>query len=106
MGSTVAAKNKKVREEALREQLRNKGLAQQVLEIANKLEKQHLELETSHINALKASAELKLKLVNKYMPDLKAVEHSQDPENPIAELGNNELQAQIAQLMEKLNGSE
>ena len=74
MGATVAAKNRKVRQEALREQLANKGLAQQVLEIANKLRDQHLSLESSHIQALKSSAELKLKLLNKYLPDLKAVE--------------------------------
>ena len=106
MGATVAAKNKKVREEALREQLKNKGLVQHVIEIAKKLDDQHLALEATHISALKASAELRLKLINKYMPDLKAVEHSQDPENPIVELGDNELKAQIAQLMEKINEPE
>lgn len=105
MGATVAAKNKKVREEALREQLRNKGLVQQVLEISEKLNNQYTELEATHINALKASAELKLKLVNKYMPDLKAIEHSQDPENPIAELKDDELKQAIASLTAKLNES-
>lgn len=105
MGATVAARNKKVREEALREQLRNKGLVQQVLEISEKLNNQYLKLENSHINALKASAELKLKLVNKYMPDLKAIEHSQDPDNPISELADAELKSSIAELVAKLNGS-
>ena len=103
MAATTAAKNKKVREEALREQLRNKGLAQQVLEISEKLNKQHLELESTHIAALKASAELKLRLVNKYMPDLKQVEVSQDPENPIVELSNGDLSDAINSLTAKLN---
>lgn len=74
MGATVAAKNKKVREEALREQLRQKGLHTQVIEIADKLNDQYLSLETSQVTALKASADLKMKLINKYMPDLKAQE--------------------------------
>ena len=74
MGATVAAKNKAVRQEALREQLQQKGLHTQVLVIADKLQDQYLELETSHIAALKAAADLKMKLINKYMPDLKSSE--------------------------------
>jgi len=105
MAATAAAKNKKIREQALRDQLSQKQLHTQVINIANKLDEQHLNLEATHISALKASAELKLKLINKYMPDLKAVEHSQDPENPIAELGDTELRAQINELMAKLNDS-
>lgn len=105
MAATVAAKNKKIREEALREQLRQKGLHTQVIDIANKLHDQHLALESSHVQALKAAAEIKLKLINKYMPDLKAVEHSQDPENPIAELSNDELRESIKSLMVKLDES-
>lgn len=74
MGATVAAKNKKVREDALREQLRQKGLHTQVLVIADKLHDQHLDLEASQIQALRASADIKLKLISKYMPDLKSTE--------------------------------
>ena len=103
MGATVAAKNKKVREQALRDQLSQKQLHTQVIRIADKLDNQHLELEATHISALKASAELKLKLINKYMPDLKAVELSQDPENPITAMTDSELSAQIAALREKLD---
>lgn len=105
MAATVAAKNKKVREQALRDQLSQKQLHTQVINIANKLDEQHLVLEATHISALKASAELKLKLINKYMPDLKAVEHSQDPDNPITELNDSELQNAIATLTAKLNES-
>ena len=74
MGASVATKNKAVRQEALREQLQQKGLHTQVLVIAEKLENSYLELEASHINALKAAADLKMKLINKYMPDLKNTE--------------------------------
>lgn len=105
MGATVAAKNRKVRQEALREQLSNGKHVDHVIDIAKKLKDQHLELDTSHIAALKASADIKLKLINKYIPDLKAVEHSQDPENPITELGDGELRNQINELMAKIDES-
>ena len=74
MAATRAAKNKSIREEAMRDQLRQKGLHTQVIEISEKLYEQYESLESSHIQALKASAELKLKLINKYMPDVKSVE--------------------------------
>ena len=67
MGATVAAKNKKVRQEALREQLSQKQLHVKVLDIAKKLEDECDTLEASNINALKASAELRMKLINKYI---------------------------------------
>ena len=74
MGASTATKNKAIRQEALREQLQQKGLHTQVLVIADKLNAEYLTLEASNINALKASADLKMKLINKYMPDLKNTE--------------------------------
>ena len=105
MAATAAAKNKKIRQEALREQLSKGKHVDHVIEIAKKLNDQHLSLESTHIAALKASADIKLKLINKYVPDLKAVEHSQDPESPITELSNSELSDAIATLTAKLNES-
>lgn len=106
MGATVAAKNKSIREQALRDQLQQKGLHTHVINIAKKLEDEHLKLKTSHIAALKASADIRMKLINKYMPDLKAVEHSQDPENPIVEMPTSELNDAIKILTAKLNVTE
>ena len=105
MAATAAAKNKKIRQEALREQLSNGKHVDHVIDIAKKLNEQHLKLESSAIQALRAAADIKLKLIGKYMPDLKAVEHSQDPENPITELSNSELNDAIATLTAKLNES-
>ena len=71
----VAARNRQLRQETLRELLSNKGLAQQVLVIAEKIEKlAPSETSEFELRQLKASAELKLKLVNKYLPDMKQVE--------------------------------
>lgn len=83
MAATRKDMNRNIRKEALREQLKNKGLVQQVLVISEKLYKQYESLEASQINALKSSAELKLKLVNKYLPDLKATEITGKDGEPI-----------------------
>jgi hypothetical protein len=106
MGATVAAKNRKVRQDTLRELLSNKGLAQQVIEIATKLENQHLELEASHIQALRASADLKLRLVNKYLPDLKAMELSNDPDSPVGGMSDTELENRIKALENDLKSQD
>ena len=74
MAATKKALNKKIRQEALREQLSKGKHIQHVLEIADKLNEQHLSLEATAISALKTSADIKMKLINKYLPDLKMVE--------------------------------
>ena len=83
MAATAAAKNKALRQNALREQLSNQKHVEHVIEISKKLHKQHIELEPSHIQALRAAAEIKLKLINKYLPDLKAMELSGPEGGPI-----------------------
>ena len=83
--ATVAAKNKRIRQEAMREQLRAKGLETQVLKTAKKLHDEGADLSPQHIQALKASADLRLKLINKYLPDLKATEIS-GPDGEAVEL--------------------
>ena len=72
--ATTKAKNKRIRQEAMREQLAAKGLERYVIDISKKLQEDAATLTTSEVQALKASAELRMKLVNKYLPDLKAVE--------------------------------
>lgn len=46
------------------------------------------------------------KIAQYVAPRLKAIEHSQDPENPITDLSNSELKQDIERLMEKLNGAD
>ncbi len=83
MGESVATKNKKIRQQALREQLSAQGHVQHVIDLSNKLASEYDQLESSQITALKSAAEIKLRLINKYLPDLKSVEHSGDPDSPI-----------------------
>jgi len=67
-GITRAAENKRIRQEALREQLANQKLVEKVIDIANKLADLDLKLEPADVTRLKAAADTKLKLIDKYLP--------------------------------------
>lgn len=73
-GVSRADANKKVRQEALREQLANQGHVQHVVEISEKLRDLAIPLESSDIQRLRASAEIKMKIIDKYLPNLKMQE--------------------------------
>lgn len=75
-GNSRAAKNKQVRKEALRDQLSAQGHVQHVIDISDKLSKLTEDLEPAQVQRLKAAADIKLKLISKYLPDLKAIEHT------------------------------
>lgn len=74
MAATAANKNRKIRQDALREQLSKQKHVEKVIDIAKKLNEQATTLESSHIQAYKAAADIHMRLVNKYLPDLKATE--------------------------------
>ncbi len=76
MGRTRAMENRAIRQEALREQLSKQKHIEQVVDIATKLGDLDNELDTATANRLKASAELRLRLISKYLGDVKAVEVS------------------------------
>lgn len=80
-GNDRADKNRAIRQEALREQLKANQLITQTLERVKKLD--GLDLEPNQIAAIKAANDASLRLLNKVLPDLKAMELSQDPENPV-----------------------
>jgi len=77
---SVATINRKVRQESLRDLLSSQGHLQHVLDIADKFrdtEKMSL-METQAVQGLKHAADIHLKLINKYLPDLKATEITGD----------------------------
>lgn len=73
MPKTRAQQNRAIRQEAVREQLATYGLITQVLNIAEKLAEPK-EWTSTEISALKSSADIKLRLVDKYLPNLQSVE--------------------------------
>lgn len=78
MGTTAANKNRAIRQEALREQLSNQGHVQHVTDIAKKLTDLDNELDSVSVQRLKSAADIKLKLIGKYLGDVKAIELSGD----------------------------
>ncbi len=88
MGMTRAQMNKSVRQEALREQLRSQKHVEHVVDILEQIGDLDVDLDSAQVQRLKVVVDTKLKLITKYLPDLKSVEHSGDEDNP--------LQVQIA----------
>lgn len=73
-GITRANENKSIRAEALREKLSAGGHITHVLDISDKLSDLTQELTSVESARLKASADIKLKIIDKYLASLKAVE--------------------------------
>jgi len=73
-GESQATKNRRIRQEGLREQLSNKGLLQQVIESTNKIADLDIELSAHDLNRLKVANDHRLAIVKKYLPDLKLVD--------------------------------
>lgn len=80
---TRAQLNRAVRQEALREQLANKGLVQHVLEIAEKLSDPTVEVPKDMVDRYRLAIDAKKYLISKYLPDMKSMEISGDPEAPL-----------------------
>jgi len=74
-GISRANQNKAIRQEALRESLAAGGHVQHVLDISNKLQDlKGEELNATDANRLKAAADIKLKLIDKYLASLQSVQ--------------------------------
>ena len=84
MGTTAANKNRAIRQEALREQLSSQGHVQHVVEMLNEIQDLQRDLDSNDLARYKVAIDTKLKLIGKYLPDLKSVEHTGDEDAPIA----------------------
>jgi hypothetical protein len=73
-GQSRADANRKIRKDALIEQLKHKGLCQQVIETCEKLANLDMPMESIDVQRLKAANDGRLALVKKYLPDAKAIE--------------------------------
>ena len=86
MAMTKAQQNRAIRQEALREQLAGKGLIQKVLENIAKMEEldsSDTQTGTFELQKLKTSNDQRLKLINKYLPDLKMAEITGEGGGPV-----------------------
>lgn len=71
VGQTRADANRKLRREALRDQLEAKGLIQKVIESADDLADLDEEMDAVSVQRLRAANDARLKLIAKYLPDAK-----------------------------------
>jgi hypothetical protein len=87
-GLSRADQNRAIRQEALRESLSAGGHVQKVIDLSEKLaDLKGTELNATDANRLKAAADIKLKIIDKYLASLKAVEMSGGLAiNPLQEL--------------------
>ena len=76
MAKTRAQENRAIRQESLREQLSRQKHIEHVVDIAGLLYELDTNLDQLAVTRLKAAADIKLKLINKYIGDVKAVEIS------------------------------
>lgn len=102
-GNDRADKNRTIRQEALREQLQANQLITQTLDRVKKLD--GLDLEPNQIAAIKAANDASLRLLAKVLPDLKAVEISQDPDNPVFS-DERALDSALGRLIEAVSSAE
>ncbi len=72
-GETAAQANRRIRQEALRDQLAEQCRVQHVLVSIEKLEDLDSELAMVEVQRIKGAIDSRLKLINKYLPDQKEV---------------------------------
>lgn len=75
-GESTAQANKRIRREALIEQLAAKGLVQKVLDTVDKMDDLPDDVDALKLQAMKYATDTRLALIRKYLPDVKAAEIS------------------------------
>ncbi len=97
MPKTRAQQNRGIRQEAIREQLAAGGHIQHVIDISNKLQGLKVDLSSTEVSRLKAAADIKMKLIDKYVASLQSVESQVTTVNKTPkEMTDAELDARIA----------
>ena len=103
MAKTRAQQNRAIRQESLREWLSEKCTAQHLVDNLNKIEKLDPESESfsNEIKKLQVANEQRLKIMAKYLPDVRAMEITGDGGGPlevesIHDLSDEQLEAIIA----------
>lgn len=81
MATTRAQKNRAIRQESLREKLQGAQYLVHLHKIADELD--DAEITATRANAIKARADIYFKLLNKLLPDVKAIEVSGEGGDPV-----------------------
>ena len=84
-GISRADENRAIQKDTLRERLEAGGHIQHVLDISNQLGDLDIQLDSTQSSRLKASADIKLRIIDKYLASLKAVEMTGAEGKPLLE---------------------
>lgn len=103
MAKTRAHQNRAIRQDAIRAQLAAGGHIQHVVDISNKLQELGNKLEPIDVTRLKAAADLKLKLIDKYVPSLQSIDSKIETvgDKRMKEMTDDELDAAILAVREE-----
>jgi hypothetical protein len=74
MAANNPAKQRAMRQEQLRTYLSEKCRLEHVIDNIIKMEREGASMESNELNAIKYATDARLKLINKYLPELKATE--------------------------------
>ena len=85
MAETRAQANRRIRQEALREQLSQQKHLEQYIDTYTKIQELDVcsDKFNNELSKLKTANEQRLKIIDKYLPSEKYMELAGDPENPI-----------------------
>ena len=97
-GISRANANRKVRQDALREQLSKQKHVEKVVENLGKLGDLEVGLDSLQIQRLKAANDGHLKLIAKYLPDTKAVEIDLNGSLSVTNLSDEEINERLKEL--------
>lgn len=81
--ATAKNRNRRIRQEALREQLQQQGHIQHITDLLEKISNEDEYIDSEKLQRYKVVIDTKLKLISKYLPDLKSTEITGDPDNPV-----------------------
>ena len=73
-GQSRANQNKAIKQEALREYLANRGKLDYIIDNVEKLEDLLTPLDAGEVVRIKAATDVRVKLLDKYLPSLKSTE--------------------------------
>ncbi len=81
--TTAKNRNRKIRQDNLRESLIAGGHIQHVVDISDKLSDLNIVLDQVDVTRLKSAADIKMKLIDKFLPGLKQIEVTDEDGNSV-----------------------
>ncbi len=112
VGITRANKNREIKREELRRYLQERGKVQYIFDNIEKIEdlsgkksKENIDLDANAISRLRLATDTRVKLLSKYLPDLKQVEIDDSEKANFSDLSDEQLAVRIQELQSAITES-